>query len=491
MATGLTDPATGPDECRMSPAANLTAFRRRRNETRLPSLKNKSPMSVTVRFAPSPTGKLHVGNVRAALWNWLFARARGGKFILRIDDTDFERSTKAFEDGIRNDLGWLGLGWDETFSQSQRFKRYDAVSDELRARGLLYACYETAEELDRKRKVQRTRGLPPVYDRAALRLTDEQRRSFEAEGRRPHWRFKLSQRAVRWNDLIRGETEIDTAHVSDPVLIREDGAYLYTLPSCIDDIDSAITHVIRGEDHVTNAAVQVEIMRALLDIKGAGEPPAFAHFSLLVGADGQGLSKRLGSLSIESMRESGLEPAAVTSLLAKLGTADPVRPEPDLGVLAAEFDFAKVGRAPARFDEAELVALNAKLLHETPYAALQPRLAALGVSEPLWAAAKGNVERLADAAKWKAVVEEAIDPVIVDAGLTTAAAALVPNDPLTENSWSDLAEAVKAATGAKGKALFRPLRLALTGDERGPEMAALFPLIGAAKARARLAGQRA
>jgi glutamyl-tRNA synthetase len=448
-------------------------------------------MSVIVRFAPSPTGKLHVGNVRAALWNWLFARSRGGKFILRIDDTDKERSTAAYEDGIRRDLTWLGLGWDETFSQSARFADYDRVSDALRARGLLYPCYETAEELERKRRLQRTRGLPPVYDRAALALTDDQKRKYEAEGRRPHWRFRLSQAPVVWRDLIRGETSVDTAHVSDPVLIREDGMYLYTLPSCIDDVDYRITHVIRGEDHVTNAAVQIEIMRALIAIKGAGALPEFAHHSLLIGADGQGLSKRLGSLSIESMRESGLEPAAVTSLLAKLGTSEPIAPQPDLNALAAEFSFEKIGRAPARFDEAELLQLNAKLLHAAPYATLAVRLEKLGVSEPLWNAVKGNVTALAEAADWKAVIEGAIEPVIEDAQFCAAAAKLVPVEPLTPDSWSAFVETVKAATGVKGKALFHPLRLALTGREKGPEMAAVFPLIGAARARARLSGARA
>ncbi len=452
-------------------------------------------MSVIVRFAPSPTGKLHVGNVRAALWNWLFARSRGGKFILRIDDTDLERSTAAFEDAIRRDLTWLGLLWDETFKQSERFKDYDVVSDALRAKGLLYPCYETAEELEMKRRVQRTRGLPPVYDRAALALDEEQKRSLETEGRRPHWRFKLSGKTVRWTDLIRHETFVETASVSDPVLIREDGVYLYTLPSCIDDIDARITHVIRGEDHVTNAGVQIEIMQAVIDVRGEDGKsralPAFAHHSLLIGADGQGLSKRLGSLSIEQMREDGLEPAAITSLLAKLGTAEPVLPQPDIMALARTFDFEKIGRAPARFDEAELLQLNAKILHETPFSALKVRLAAVGVSEALWNAARGNAVKLADAALWKSIVEGAIDPVIEDAAFCAAAAGLVPDTPLTEQSWAAFTEAVKAKTGAKGKALFHPLRLALTGREKGPEMAAIFPLIGAEKARARLNGERA
>lgn len=442
-------------------------------------------MTVTVRFAPSPTGKLHVGNVRAALWNWLFARKMGGKFILRIDDTDQERSTKAYEDGIRADLEWLGLTYDDTFRQSERFDRYDAAAARLKEAGLLYPCYETAEELDRKRKLQRARGLPPVYDRAALELTAEEIAALEAEGRKPHWRFKLSQSPVQWNDHIRGETTVDTASVSDPILIRGDGVYLYTLPSCVDDIDSAITHVMRGEDHVTNTGVQIELFRAL-----GGEPPQFAHHSLLVGADGQGLSKRLGSLSIERMREDGLEAAAITSLLARLGTADPVSAEADLMNLAEGFDFARLGRAPARFDEAELEALNGKLLHDAPYERYEAKLSGLGVDRALWDAVRGNLTKLADAARWGDIVSGEIDPVIEDKALTDAAADLVP-DSLDEESWSAFTNALKEKTGAKGKKLFMPLRLALTGEARGPEMAALFPLIGPEKARARLRGERA
>ncbi len=442
-------------------------------------------MTVTVRFAPSPTGKLHVGNVRAALWNWLYARKAGGRFVLRVDDTDKERSTKAYEDAIKADLAWLGLDYDETVNQSDRFAQYDAARDRLIEAGLLYPCYETAEELDRKRKLQRARGLPPVYDRAALKLTDAERQALEAEGRKPHWRFKLSQQPQMWNDLIRGETTVDTASVSDPVLIRGDGMYLYTLPSCVDDIDLKITHVMRGEDHVTNTGVQIEIFKAL-----GGEPPQFAHHSLLVGADGQGLSKRLGALSIEAMREDGLEPAAITSLLAKLGTADPVAPAPDLRRLAERFDFDRTGRAPARFDPAELEALNAKLLHETPYEAAADRLAALGVSKPVWEAARGNITRLRDIGRWVQVIEGEIDPVIENKALTDKAAALAP-DALGPDSWATLTKALQQETGAKGRKLFMPLRLALTGEKSGPEMAVLLPLLGVEKVRARLRGERA
>ncbi|MEM8987458.1 MAG: glutamate--tRNA ligase [Pseudomonadota bacterium] len=443
-------------------------------------------MTTIVRFAPSPTGKLHVGNIRAALLNWLFAKNVGGQFMWRSDDTDGERSTKDFEDGIGRDLAWLGLTHDLFARQSERFDKYDAARDKLIVMGLLYPCYETPEELDRKRKLQRARSLPPVYDRAALDLTNEEKAAFEAEGRKPHWRFKLSQQPVTWTDLIRGDTTVDTASVSDPVLIREDGGYLYTLPSVVDDIEFAITHIIRGEDHVTNTATQVEIFKAL-----GGQAPQFAHHSLLVGADGEGLSKRLGSLSIEAFREDGLEPEAITSLLAKLGTSDAVEPERDLAKLASDFDFSKMGRAPARFDPAELTALNAKILHDTPYGAVADRLSALGASEALWEIVKGNVEKLADVTLWKNIAEGEITPVIEDAEFATAAAALLPSDPLTEDSWSAWTSAVKEKTGAKGKQLFLPLRLALTGQKFGPEMNRLLPLIGAERAKARLAGETA
>lgn len=447
-------------------------------------------MSVKVRFAPAPTGKLHVGNVRAALWNWLFARKSGGEFILRIDDTDRERSTEENEDAIRRDLEWLGLDWDETFRQSARFSEYDKVADALREKGLLYACFESAEELERKRRLQRARGLPPVYDRAGLNYTPAQLAEFKAEGRSPHWRYKLSQAPVAWADLVRGETTMDTHHLSDPVLIREDGMYLYTLPSCVDDIDVGVTHVVRGEDHATNTAVQIEIMRAIVEMRGRGQVPEFAHFSLLADAEGDKLSKRLGSLSVETMREDGIEPMAILSLLAKLGTSDPVRPERDLKSLAAEFDFSKVSRAPARFDPQELEQLNAKLLHETAYADIAARLEAIGVDERLWNAVRGNVRRVEEAAEWRRVVDGPIDPVIEAPAFADKAAALVPDGPLCEESWAAFVEAVKRETGAKGKALFRPLRLALTGVEHGPEMAPMFALIGPEKARARLKGER-
>jgi len=445
-------------------------------------------MSVTVRFAPSPTGLLHVGNVRTALVNWLLARSKGGRFVLRLDDTDMERSTQEFAAAIHEDLAWLGLTPDEVFRQSDRFDKYAAAAEKLKQAGLLYPCYETADELDRKRRLQRTRGLPPVYDRAALKLTEDERAALEAEGRKPHWRFKLSGEPAIWTDLVRGEVSIDTASISDPILVREDGSYLYTLPSTVDDVEFGITHIVRGEDHVTNSGAQIEIFRAL-----GGDVPQFAHMSLLVDAEGGKLSKRLGGLTIRSLREEGYEPIAIASLLAKLGTSDPVEPRPSLDVLAQEFAFDKMGRAPARFDTRELKALNAKVLHEQPFDAVKDRLTALGVGggAEFWEAVRPNLERVDDAADLWAIVQGPVEPVIEDRAFIDEARALLPEGPLTDESWSVWTGAVKDKTGAKGKALFMPLRLALTGRPHGPEMQKLLTLIGRERAMKRLSGEAA
>ncbi len=450
-------------------------------------------MTVKVRFAPSPTGKLHVGNIRAALFNVLFAKAQGGTFLLRSDDTDQARSTEAYEEGIQRDLKWLGLQWDEFARQSERFSVYDDVAAHLKEQGLLYPCYETADELDRKRKLQRARGLPPVYDRAALELTEKERAELEAEGRQPHWRYKLKQSEVTWNDLIRGEQAFDTGTMSDPVLIREDGAFLYTLPSCIDDVDFGITHVVRGEDHVTNTAAQIEIFEAIIAYRGEGAIPQFAHHSLLVGKDGEGLSKRLGSLAIEGLREDGVEPQAITSLLARLGTSQPVETVFDMQTLAGGFSFDILGRAPARFDPDELKSLNAKILHEMPYDMVKPRLDKLGVSEEIWTLVHGNLNALEEAARWRDVIETEIDPLIEDEDrdFCTAAAAKVAEVSADADGWSALTKALKEETGRKGKGLFMPLRKALTGKPHGPEMPHLFALIGKEKAASRLRGERA
>ena len=435
-----------------------------------------------VRFAPSPTGRIHVGNARTAILNWLFARKTGGQFVLRYDDTDTARSTEEFARGIAADLDWLGIRPERIEYQSKRFGRYDSVVEKLKAEGRLYPCYETADELERRRKRQEARGGLRIYDRAALRLTAADRAALETQGRRPHWRFKLDHRVIDWTDLIRGPQHTDLASQSDPVLVREDGSYLYTLPSVIDDIDFGITHVIRGEDHVTNTAVQIEITEAL-----GGRVPAYAHHSLLTGADGKGLSKRLGSLSIASMREGGLEAMAVASHAALLGTSDNIHPCTDYNELVGGFDLGKLSRAPARFDEAELRHLNAKLLHMTPWEKVRERLE-YG-SGAFWMAIRGNVETLDDAKVWSKVVMGSIDPVIAneDREFIAAAAMRLPPEPWDATSWNTWTDAVKEATGRKGKALFMPLRLALTGLDHGPELAQLLPLIGREKVLERLA----
>lgn len=441
---------------------------------------------VKVRFAPSPTGWLHIGNIRPAVFNWLFAKAEHGVFVLRFDDTDLERSKEEYIAGIRQDLTWLGLTWDEEFRQSERFAFYEETAEKLKKAGRLYACYETPEELERRRKRQMARGHPPVYDRAALKLTDEEKRELEAEGRRPHWRFLLEQRPTAWDDLIRGHQEIDAASVSDPVLIREDGTPLYTFTSVADDADTAITHIIRGEDHVTNTAVQIQIFEAL------GAPvPVFAHHNLLVGADGEALSKRLGSLSIRGFREQGLEPLAVMTHASLIGTSEALHPQASLEALSKLFDFAKISRAPARFDPDELRALNAKLLHATPYEAVAERLAGRGIDggEAFWHAVRANLEVFADVDLWWAVVKGPVAPVVEDAAFLDRALVLLPPEPWDESTWKRWTEAVKQATGTKGRALYHPLRLALTGLERGPELKDLLPLIGHDRAAARLSGK--
>jgi glutamyl-tRNA synthetase len=441
-----------------------------------------------VRFAPSPTGLLHVGNARTAMLNWLFARKTHGKFFLRIDDTDTERSKPEYEAAILEDMAWLGLTHDIFARQIERADAHARAAEALKASGHLYPAYETADELERRRKRLAAMHKPPVYDRAALKLTDADRARLEGEGRRAHWRFKLSQTTVKWRDRVRGEVEIDTAHLSDPVLIREDGRFLYTLPSVVDDIDFHITHIVRGEDHVTNTAVQIEIFQAL-----GAKVPEFAHFPLLVGSGGEALSKRLGSISLRSLREDGIEPLALACYLAKTGTSDPIELKPSLEALAGEFAFEKVGRAPAHFDPAELAHLNGKLLHALPFEAVSARLAALGVpaNAAFWDAVKANVSRLADAADLWTLVAGPVTPAIEDAALAAKAASLLPAEPWDETAWSAWTGALAAATGLKGRALFHPLRLALTGRENGPELKKLLPLIGRARVLARLKGEMA
>ncbi|OFX04429.1 MAG: glutamate--tRNA ligase [Alphaproteobacteria bacterium RIFCSPHIGHO2_12_FULL_66_14] len=434
-----------------------------------------------VRFAPSPTGLLHVGNIRAALFNWLFAKRHGGAFILRLDDTDRMRSKPEYEAAIERDLQWLGLDWRRKEKQSDRLAHYDAARDRLVAAGRLYPCYETPEELEFRRKRLLAQGRPPVYDRAALKLSDADRTRLEGEGRRPHWRFRLAAEEVRWDDLVRGPQHIDEASQSDPVLVRADGTYLYSFTSVVDDIAFAITHVIRGEDHVTNSGVQIQMFQAL------GAPvPTFAHLPLMVDATGGGLSKRTGSLAVADLRERGVEALAICALLARLGTADPVEPVTSLDALVATVDFARVGRAAARFSEEELAQLNARTLHILPYEAVRARLAD-DLGEAFWLAVRGNLTTLADASGWADVVRGPIEPKIEDAGFLAEAASKLPPEPWDDTTW----KAFTSTLDRKGRALFHPLRLALTARETGPEMARLLPLIGRAKVEARLRGLKA
>ncbi|WP_394648480.1 glutamate--tRNA ligase [uncultured Sphingomonas sp.] len=439
-------------------------------------------MTVITRFAPSPTGLLHVGNIRTALHNWMWAKAQGGRFLLRIDDTDAQRSEERFVDAIRADLAWLGLHPDAEERQSARTARYEAVFEELRAAGHIYPAYETAQELDLKRKIQRGRGLPPVYDRAALALTDADRAALAADGVRPHWRFKLDHAApIAWIDLIRGPQAFDAATMSDPVIRRADGSWLYMLPSAIDDMDMRVTHVVRGEDHVTNTALQLQMFAAM-----GARAPAFAHEALLTGAEGK-LSKRLGSLGVDAFREQGIEPAAIVSLLARLGTSLAVEPHLDPAPLLDTFDFAHFGRAPARFDERELAQVNARIVHQLPFAAVADRLPA-GMDAAAWDAIRPNLETVGGAAEWWHVVEGPVDAPAPgeEAAYLAQAAEVARAIDWSVDPWHALTTALKEATGRKGKPLFLPLRRALTGRDHGPDMAALLPLIGRDRAIARL-----
>jgi glutamyl-tRNA synthetase len=433
-------------------------------------------MTVVVRYAPSPTGRLHLGNARSALLNWLFAQARSGRYVLRLDDTDRARSTEEFARGIVEDLAWLGITPDLIVRQSERTALYDGARDRLVASGRLYPAYESENELDRKRMRARAAGRPPIYDRAALILTEDQKHRYKAEGRKPHWRFKLDGRPVTFSDLIRGDQTVNTASMSDPVLVREDATYLYTLPSVVDDIDLAITHVIRGEDHVSNTGTQIEIIEAL----GAAAP-FYAHHNLLTGSQGEGLSKREGSLSIADLRAQGYEPLAVAIVAVLTGTALPIEPYPSLDALGHALDFTAISHGPARYDPTELDSLNARLLHHMPYADVRSRLDPLGLAdEKLWLTLRENLMRFGEIADWAKLVKGPVTPVVAedDREFIAAARGELPPEPWDGTTWSIWTEALKQKTGRKGRALYAPLRLALTGRPDGPELKSLLPLLG-------------
>lgn len=441
-----------------------------------------------LRFAPSPTGYLHVGNIRAALVNWLFAKQTGGSFLLRFDDTDQERSKQAFEDGIREDMGWLGLHWEAECKQSDRMARYAEMAEKLKASGRLYPCYDTPEELEVRRKLQVSRGKPPIYDRASLKLTDAQKAAYAQEGRTPHWRFLLEESDIVWNDMIRGEVKFTGQFASDPVLIRADGVPLYTFSSCVDDVDMNITHIVRGEDHVTNSAVQIQIFAAL-----GASAPQFAHMALLTSKGGK-LSKREGGGDIRTLREKGFFPLAISSYLAKIGTSDSVELAESMEALVEQFAFSKMGRAAAQYDEEELARLNTRLLHAASLEEVAPQLGAMGLTQldsEFWERVRPNIASLEEVKDWWALVNQPITPVVEDSEYCAKAAELLPEGKWDDKTWQTFTGAVKEATGRKGKELFMPLRLALTARTDGPDLHVVFELLGREKARKRLLGEAA
>ncbi len=439
---------------------------------------------ITTRFAPSPTGYLHIGNFRAALMNYLLSRKFGGNFILRIDDTDHERSKDKYVDATKEDLTWLGLTWDRLERQSERLGRYDAAADKLREMGLLYECFETPTELDLKRKKQLNMGKPPVYDRAALMLHDEGKSSLRAERGQGHWRFKLTHERIKWEDGILGDVSIDAASVSDPVLIRGDGQYLYTLASVVDDLEMGITNIVRGSDHVTNTATQIQIMKAL-----GGKIPDFAHHSLLTGTQGENLSKRLGTLSLRDMRREGVSAQALISLMARLGSSQPVELKSDLGDVAKGFELSYFGTAPTKFNKDDLFPLTARYLQTLNIEDVADDVAQAGVPNDLadsfWRVVRENIITLNDISAWWRICSEGAEPVIAEGDLAFVdqAMALLPDGPYTDETWVAWTSEVKNKTGRKGRGLFMPLRLALTGKTQGPEMSALLPLLQIIKAK--------
>ncbi|MEP6019764.1 MAG: glutamate--tRNA ligase [Paracoccaceae bacterium] len=438
----------------------------------------------TTRFAPSPTGYLHVGNLRTALMNWLIARKAGGIFILRIDDTDAERSKEEYVDAIQQDLEWLGLTWDRVERQSTRLDRYADAADKLRSIERFYEAFETPTELDLKRKKQLNMGKPPVYDRAALALTDDQKAALRSERGEGVWRFKLDLERIEWTDQIIGDVSIDAASVSDPVLIRADGQVLYTIASVVDDTDMGVTHVVRGSDHVTNTATQIQIIKAL-----GGTVPTFAHHSLLTGPQGEALSKRLGTLALRDLRENGVEPFALLSLLARLGTSDPIELRTEMAALIDGFDIEKFGTAPTKFDAEDLYPLTGRYLQTLPLNAVQSDIEALGVpadqAEQFWMVVRENISTMHDVAGWWTLCSEGAEPLIdeEDSAFVAEALKLLPDGPFDASSWSAWTSAVKEASGRKGRGLFMPLRKAITGQSHGPDMGALMPLLQVIKAR--------
>lgn len=438
--------------------------------------------AIKVRFAPSPTGYMHIGNTRTAIFNWLLAEKLGGSFMLRIDDTDKERSLPEYEEAIRKSLVWLGLDWSSEARQSARFDRYREVTEKLMAEGRIYPCYETAEELELMRKKLMSRGLPPIYDRSALRLTAEQIAAYEAAGRKPHYRFNLVDGEISWNDMVRGECRYNAANLSDPVIIREDGSYLYHLPSVIDDCDFGITHIVRGEDHVTNTAAQIQMFEAV-----SGKVPSFAHLPLLTGSEGK-LSKRLGSIGVLDLKARGIEAMAICSYLAKLGTSESIEPFADLHSLAQTLDFDKLGRSQPKFSEEDLARFNTHMVRHLPYSAVADRV---DVDETFWNVVRSNINVVEDCKLWRDICRCTVIPIVEDEEFLSVAANLLPPAPWNETTFNDWVNKIKEITGRKGKDLFHPLRKAITAMDDGPELKILLPLIGYQRVYDRLNGRAA
>jgi len=442
-------------------------------------------MNIVTRFAPSPTGLLHVGNIRTALIDWLFTRKNGGKFILRIDDTDLERSTKEFELQIKDDLNWLGMHWDETFNQKDRTARYQEITDDLINRGILYPCYETKEELEFKRKIQLSQSKPPIYDRAALNLSKEQITQYKIEGRKPHYRFKLSGQNIAWHDLVRGDVSFEGHIASDPILIREDGSWTYMLCSAIDDLDCKVTHVIRGEDHISNTVVNIEIFQVL-----GNTPPTFAHVSRVTSKTSE-MSKRTGGFDIKSLREQGIEPLALLNFLSTIGTSSPITKFTNIEDVIKNFDIESLSKSPSVYDETELWNLNHKILCQFTLTEVQDRLTQ-DIDEPFWLTVRNNIQRLPEVDIWYNICRKPVEPVINENDkdfLAQTATLLNSHSILDETTWDSWLADIKSNTLRKGKELFMPIRLALTGIPHGPELKFILPLITKEKAVKRLLGQ--
>lgn len=448
-------------------------------------------MKPVVRFAPSPTGLLHVGNARTVLINWLFAQKHQGTFIFRLDDTDYERSREEYTEALHRDFKWLGLSYDRYEVQSKRLQRYEKAAEQLKAQGLLYACYETPEELNFKRRLQQTQGLPPIYDRASLTLTADDIKKFQDQGRKPHWRFLLKDEPVAWDDLVRGATKFERNTASDPILIREDGTYVYTLCSVVDDIEMDVTHIIRGEDHVSNTAVQIQLFKVL---GGQDHQFTFAHLPLMVGEQGESLSKRLGSLSLDELRTQDFENLALNSYLAKIGTSEDVTPVFSMEQLISEFDISHFGRASPRFSLSNLEKLNAKFLHGCSFKDIESKLKTTGldtIDANFWQIVQGNLNKVRDLSHYIEICHNNITPKIEEPDYIHQAMDLLPEMPWDAQTWQKWTELLKAQTDRKGKALYMPLRLALTGEAHGPEMKDYLPLLGRDRVLKRLQGLKA